>query len=192
MKINFGMYKNRNIIIPDNKRMRPTTSMVKSIIFNTLTIDESMIVLDLFAGTGSLGLEALSLGAKKVYFIDSNKASVGAIKTTLKSLNVFPENFEVICTDFRRVLSSKVEDSYDLILLDPPFSIEMYFSAALKGIHKHDLLSTTGTIMLEKPFKMKIEEIDLFNVYKQKHKGDKEILFLIKKEDEKDNTNEDF
>ncbi len=188
MKINFGIYKNRKIVIPDNKRMRPTTSMVKSIIFNTIAIDDTMVVLDLFAGTGSLGLETLSLGAKKVYFIDNNKASVDAIKQTLKVLDVLPERFEIICTDFRRVLSSKL--NYDLILLDPPFSIEMYFKAALKQIHKNNLLNLNGMIMLEKPFKMKIEEINLFKIQKQKRKGDKEILFLIKKEDEEANNNE--
>ncbi len=184
MKINFGMYKNRNIIIPDNKRMRPTTSMVKSIIFNTLDIDEDTVALDLFSGTGSLGLETLSLGAKKVYFIDNNKASVQSIKATLKALDVAPEKFEVMGMDFRRALSPKNQLHYDLILIDPPFSIEMYFTTALEAIYKNNLLSETGMIMLEKPFKMNLEQINLFNVYKHKRKGDKEIFFLIKKENE--------
>jgi|GEM_PF-2384451 len=66
MKINFGKYKNRNIIIGDNKKMRPTQSMAKSIIFNIIDINEETIVIDLFAGTGLLGFEAMSLGAKIV------------------------------------------------------------------------------------------------------------------------------
>jgi 16S rRNA (guanine966-N2)-methyltransferase len=66
MKINFGKLKRRNLVVGDNKKMRPTQSMAKSIIFNMLDIDSSTKVLDLFAGTGGLGFEAASLGAGSV------------------------------------------------------------------------------------------------------------------------------
>ncbi len=67
MKINFGQFKRRTLIIGDNNKMRPTQSSAKSIIFNVLNITSEDTVADLFAGTGALGFESASLGAGKVY-----------------------------------------------------------------------------------------------------------------------------
>jgi 16S rRNA (guanine966-N2)-methyltransferase len=66
MKINFGKYRSKNLIVGKNQKMRPTQAIAKKIIFNLIKIKNEDLVLDLFAGTGALGFESLSLGAKKV------------------------------------------------------------------------------------------------------------------------------
>ncbi len=177
MKINFGKLKNRKILIGKNEKMRPTQSMAKSIIFNLIKIDKNDMVLDLFAGTGFLGFEALSLGAKKVYWIDNNFESVKAIKQNIKNFNLDEKNFKVFKTDFRIALKN-IDFKPTIIFLDPPFISKKYYNFALSFIYNNKLLSNNGVIILEKEYKFFIEELENFFIYKRRKMGEKEIIVL--------------
>ena len=117
MKIQFGEYKGRNIKVGNNKKMRPTASIAKSVIFNFIDIEHDTTVLDIFAGTGGLGLEAISLGAKHVIFGDNNIESVKAIKQNLKEMKVDPSRYDVFKSDFRQTIK-KAKDIDLLIVIE--------------------------------------------------------------------------
>ncbi len=177
MKINFGKYKNRNLIVGNNQKMRPTQSMAKSKIFNLINIDEESCVLDLFAGTGALGFESTSLGAKKVYWVDNNKFSFQAISKNIKSFDLDKNNFKVFNTDFRRALK-KLDFKPNVIFLDPPFIAKKYYDEVLKIVYNDDILDKNGIIILEKEKNTQINEITKFKIIENRKLGEKEIIIL--------------
>lgn len=179
MKINYGKLKRRNLVVGDNKKMRPTQSMTKSIVFNMLNIDNTTKVLDLFAGTGSLGFEALSAGASKVIWSDNNLESVKAIEKNIEIFDLDKENFKVFKSDFRTVLK-KLPFKADIIFLDPPFIASKYYDEALQLILDNDLLSEVGTIVIEKNFKSNINLLEKFNISNSRRVGENDILLLTK------------
>ncbi len=180
MKINFGKFKGQNIIIGNNKKMRPTQSFAKSVIFDSLKIEYSTIVLDLFAGTGSLGFESASLGADSVYWIDNNIESFRSIKENIKKFNLNPKKFKAFKTDFRIALN-KINQKIDLLFLDPPFVALKYYDEALEIIYKNSILNSKGVIVLEKPNNLNLDNINKFKIIKIKKFGYKEIIFLSNK-----------
>ncbi len=177
MKINFGKYKNRNLIIGNNQKMRPTQSMAKSKIFNLIDINENSFVVDLFAGTGALGFESASLGASKVSWIDNNKFSVQAISKNIENLKLNKNDFKVFNTDFRRALK-KIDFEPNIIFLDPPFIATKYYDEALKIIYNDNILAKNGIIILEKEKNIQINEITKFEVFENRKLGEKEIIIL--------------
>lgn len=157
--------------------MRPTQSMAKSIIFNVLEIDENKSVLDLFSGTGALGFEAASLGAKKVYWIDNNLETIMAINENIKRLKLDQNNFKAFKTDFRRALK-KINFKPDIIFLDPPFIATKYYDEALKIINDNNILADDGVIVLEKNNNLQINEFKSYKIILNKIMGNKNIIFL--------------
>ncbi|BDV03471.1 MAG: 16S rRNA (guanine(966)-N(2))-methyltransferase RsmD [Candidatus Hepatoplasma scabrum] len=181
MKINFGKYRNTNLVVGKNEKMRPTTAIAKKIIFNTLKIREDDLVIDLFAGTGALGFEAWSLGAKKIIWIDNNLKSYQAIKKNISDLKLSKNDYQVFHTDFRRALK-KIPFAATIIFLDPPFISEKYYDLSLKIINEHNLLSDQGVIILEKPSTYNLNNLKLYNIFINKKVGvNQEIFFLRKK-----------
>lgn len=123
MRIIAGKFKSRLINAPKGVELRPTSDRVKESMFGilgTFVIDKN--VLDLFSGTGNLGIEALSRGAKSCTFVDSNPRCVAAIKKNLESLDA-KEGAEVILKDGRRYVKDASENGliFDLVFLDPPY-----------------------------------------------------------------------
>ena len=128
---------------------RPTTDRVKEALFSMLQFDiEGRKVLDLFAGSGQLGLEALSRGAAKAVFIDSSREAVdiilkNAAKTRLK------DRCSVSATDFKGYLASASgREKFDIIFLDPPYNSE-YMAEALELIEKNGILALNGVVVCE-------------------------------------------
>lgn len=104
-------------------------------------------VLDLFAGSGALGIECLSRGAEKVVFVDAQKESIKTIKQNLRNDT---NGTELICSDFQDALHtfSKRNDAFDMVLLDPPFESE-YLEKALYLLHKKELLCDGAIVVCE-------------------------------------------
>ncbi|RKX65992.1 MAG: 16S rRNA (guanine(966)-N(2))-methyltransferase RsmD [Tenericutes bacterium] len=175
MKLNFGKYKNQSLKSPKNPKMRPTTAIAKSKIFNSHNV-EGHRTLDLFAGTGALSFEAISLGATKAYVVDTNFESFKAIKESAKTLGIDKDVIEIYKTDFRRAL--KKVKNIDTIFLDPPFGVEKYYGIALEEILKNDVLAPGGTIIMEKPRKTTIIQQEQYKITLTKKIGEKEIIFL--------------
>ena len=147
VRITSGEWKNRNLEVPDIDGLRPTSERVRETLFNWLmpSIHKS-VCLDLFAGSGSLGFEALSRGAKHCTFVEKSKLAFSQIKTTRTSLNAV--NSVVHNCDAIDFLSSVHNHNFNLVFLDPPFSDD-YLISSIESIHEYQLVSRGGYIYIE-------------------------------------------
>ena len=144
MRVITGKARGKKLREPDGLGIRPTTDMVKESIFNIIQFDiEGRRVLDLFAGTGQLGIECLSRGAKDATFVDRDRDAVNLVKTNLKSCGM---EARVVNDDSISFLSRG--GSYDLIFIDPPYATDL-IDQALKIIKSVDILSDGGIIICE-------------------------------------------
>ena len=147
VRITSGEWKNRNLEVPDIDGLRPTSERVRETLFNWLmpSIHKS-VCLDLFAGSGSLGFEALSRGAKHCTFVEKSKLAFRQIKTTRTILNAM--NSEAHNCDAIDFLSSVHNHNFNLVFLDPPFSDD-YLISSIESIHEYQLVSRGGYIYIE-------------------------------------------
>lgn len=144
MRVITGSARGRRLKTPDNYDIRPTTDNVKEALFNIIQFDiEGRRVLDLFAGTGQLGIECLSRGAAEVVFTDESSAAVKIIKENLKTCGL---TATVLQTDALAFLRSG--QKFDVILIDPPYDSTLY-EEVLKTINLVDILSDGGIIIVE-------------------------------------------
>lgn len=134
-----GVVKGKKLKTVKGKDFRPTTGIVKEFIFNYIRDLKGFIVLDLFAGSGNLGIEALSRGAEKAVFIDNSGKSVDIIRYNLK-LTGFESKSEVVKTDAWRYISGYSGDGFDLVFADPPYKSQLrgYLSDGVKKVLKGD------------------------------------------------------
>ena len=119
IKVLAGKYKNRKLKYFDNPSIRPTQSRVKKSLFDTIQDLEGKKVLDLFCGVGTLGIEAISRGAKSVKFVDNNNKAINILKQNLSLLSIGSEQ-HIINADVIKFMSNE-QEKYDLILADPPY-----------------------------------------------------------------------
>lgn len=178
MKIISGKYKGRKLEGFDISGTRPTMERVKESLFAIIQtkIPES-IVLDLFSGSGNLGIEALSQGAAQAYFVDKNKKACQTISKNLAMIGV--ETNKILNLDYQSAL--KFYDSqnlkFDLIFLDPPYQTD-YIERSLKLIDRYQLLAENGRIIAESSDINKIIFPETFEIVKQKKYGDKWVAIL--------------
>ncbi|TAN29692.1 MAG: 16S rRNA (guanine(966)-N(2))-methyltransferase RsmD [Actinomycetota bacterium] len=119
-----GANKSRKLLSNVSRATRPTSSRVRKSIFDILWSRvgiEDKSVLDLFAGTGALGIEALSQGAKKVYFVDRSRAAAKVIKENLSRLEIEPGRVKVVTAGHKDFLKGYSGDRFDIAFLDPPY-----------------------------------------------------------------------
>ncbi len=148
MRIIGGKYKSRILSDFPGKDVRPTSDRVKESLFNIISLKlYGARVLDLFSGSGALGIESLSRGAKEVVFNDCAKQSVGILKKNLSTLKV-EEGVRVLNYDFEACLKS-VNGPFDIIFLDPPYRFD-YGKTALEKIVEYDLLAESGLAVYER------------------------------------------
>ena len=128
---------------------RPTADRVKEALFSIINFDiPGAKVLDLFGGTGQLGIEALSRGAESAVFVDSREESCKLIRENLRRTKL-EQNAKVIRSDYLDYLN-RCRESYNIIILDPPYA-EVYLENALKRITEIDILQSDGIIITERP-----------------------------------------
>lgn len=145
MRIITGLARGRRLKEPEGMEIRPTTDMVKESLFNIIQYDiEGRKALDLFAGTGQLGIEALSRGAASVTFIDESQAAIKLIKENLKRSGL--EGAKVLQADALTFLAAS--EKFDLIFLDPPYNTTM-LEKSLSKIFQFDKLNEHGIIVCE-------------------------------------------
>ena len=149
MRVIAGSARGIQLKTPDGMKTRPTTDRVKEAMFSIIHFDiPGARVLDLFGGTGQLGIEALSRGAASATFVDQSDASCRLIKENLRRAK-FEGLGKVIRGDYMEYLS-RCREEYDIILLDPPYA-EVFLENALKRITEIDILRTGGIIVAERP-----------------------------------------
>ncbi|MBN2480059.1 MAG: 16S rRNA (guanine(966)-N(2))-methyltransferase RsmD [Parachlamydiales bacterium] len=178
LKIISGTFKGRILSAP--KDIRPATANLRDAIFNIIgpSIEDSYF-LDIFAGSGALGLEALSRGAKFSYFIDASKISIKFIYENIKKLKVELQT-KVILHDAIKALK-KIDVAFDYISIDPPFILFKqnlkYLSDIFSIIFQNNLLKKNGIIFLEEPtYSKRDEKIENFLI-KDKRKYGSAFLF---------------
>ncbi len=143
--------KARGVVLktPDGLNTRPTADRVKEALFSIIQFDiPAANVLDLFGGTGQLGIEALSREAKSAVFVDCRENACRLIRENLKRTK-FTEDAKVICSDYQNYLKN-CRDVFDIIFLDPPYA-EVFLENSIKLITEIDILQTSGIIVTERP-----------------------------------------
>lgn len=149
MRVITGTARGRKLGQLQGMDTRPTTDQVKESIFNIIQFDiEGRRVLDLFGGTGQLGIEALSRGAASCTFVDQRKEAVALIRSNLK-LCQLSDRARVVQGEALSFLST-VREPYHLVFLDPPYQTDL-LENAIKKIAEIDMLTENGIIICESP-----------------------------------------
>lgn len=149
MRVITGKAKGVSLKTPDGQMTRPTADRVKEAMFSSIQFDiPGASVLDLFGGTGQLGIEALSRGAKSAVFVDQREDACKLIRENLRRTKMERDGV-VIRSDYIAYLQ-KCREKFDIILLDPPYA-EVFLENALKYITEIDILRYGGIIVAERP-----------------------------------------
>lgn len=149
MRVITGKARGVQLKPPDGMLTRPTTDRVKEALFSIIHFDiPGAKVLDLFGGTGQLGIEALSRGAKHAVFVDAREEACGLIRENLKRTKLL-EGASVVRSDYLDYLG-RCREQYNIIFLDPPYA-EVFLENALKRITEIDILQSDGIIVTERP-----------------------------------------
>ena len=178
MKVISGIYKGRKIEGYDINGTRPTMDRVKESLFATIQdyLNDS-IILDLFSGSGNLGIEAISQGAKYAYLVDYNNKAVKTIKRNIETIGI--RNCEVLNQDYLKALNYLAEKNIklDLIFLAPPYQTN-YIEKSIELITHKKLLSSNGIIICESDSLDKVIYPEDYKIIKDKKYGDKWVVIL--------------
>lgn len=172
MRVISGKYKGKILIGFDIDGTRPTMDRVKESVFAIIQNNiKNSVVLDLFAGSGSLGIESLSNGASECYFVDNNISLINIIK---RNTNNMSENIKIIKSDYKNALeifkNSKIK--FDIIFLDPPYKLNL-INDCLSKIIDYNLLNKEGIIVCE--YEDEKLNNDALTIIKEKNYGSKKI-----------------
>ena len=149
MRVITGKARGVTLKTPEGLQTRPTTDRVKEALFSIIQFDiPAASVLDLFGGTGQLGIEALSRGAKRAVFVDESDKACRLIQENLRRTRMEGEG-AVVRGDYLAYLS-RCREKFDIIFLDPPYA-EVFLENALKRIAEIDILQSGGIIVTERP-----------------------------------------
>lgn len=149
MRVITGKARGVNLKTPEGLTTRPTADRVKEALFSVINFDiPGADVLDLFGGTGQLGIEALSRGAQRAVFVDEGEKACALMKENLRRTKLEQQG-RVVRSDYMSFLRG-CRDKFDLIFLDPPYA-EVFLENALKCITEIDILRSGGIIVCERP-----------------------------------------
>lgn len=155
MRVIAGIYRSRSLQSLRGMHIRPTSDRLRETLFNVLTAGnpsalEGRVWLDLFAGTGAVGIEALSRGAKEVYFVERSAAAGGLIRKNLQTLGV-SGGFHLLRDEVSRALSRAQQDGVtaDVVFLDPPYRMKDEYARTLTALAISQLLRPTSVVIAE-------------------------------------------
>jgi 16S rRNA (guanine966-N2)-methyltransferase len=180
MRVTGGIFGGRKLQTISGRATRPTADKVREAIFNVLMHDvEGARVLDIFSGSGALGIEALSRGAEAAVFIESGRVQVNAIKNNLRNLglkaDIFVKDYRTAC----RYLSEEGK-RFELIFADPPYD-EVTPSEIVETVFQYGLLSHNGLLIIEHK-RMQAKESDKMHLLKKRRFGQTEVSFYARKQ----------
>lgn len=187
MRIITGKARGVRLETLEGENTRPTAEKVKEAVFSAIQFDlQGRAVLDLFAGSGQMALEAMSRGAARAMFIDSSPEAMDIIKKNAKKTGFF-DCSRFLISDFRNYLRKAAgKDKYDLIFIDPPYSARCA-ADAVERIFAHSLANDGCIIVVESeednPLGDKAELLSRFEIIKQKRYGRAFVTILVYKED---------
>ena len=175
MRIISGKFKGHKLNIPKDFLIRPTTDRFKETLFSIINSEkyssniDGKNFLDLCSGSGGIGIEAFSRGAKKVYMIDKNQDAINLIKKNLSKIEVNIElgkNLFVLKQDITNTKKLQLPE-FDFIYLDPPYSSNIY-SIVLKNISDSKILNNKGLILIETDKLINIDTLNLEEIFSKK------------------------
>ena len=161
MRIIAGKYRGRRLKSPPSERTRPTSDRLRETLFNILAprIEDARF-LDLCAGTGAVGIEALSRGAQQVTFVDQSRKMCALIETNLSTLSVPKPEFEIVKADALDFLRTrKSEAAFDLIFFDPPYSADYDDVLEVLAKRADQLLASDAIVVMEHRKQNELAEI---------------------------------
>lgn len=177
MRIVGGIYKRRLITYPDDSsQIRPTKDRIREAIFSALNDITDLKGLDLYSGSGAMGVEALSRGCSHVTFVDNYKLAVDTTKKNLQSLNI--TNYDLLFCDDMTAINKFIKENkqFDIIFLDPPYKKGKY--EELVGIFlSQNLLSENGIIVMESDRNILVSEKEFKKIKEYKY-GDIKVYIL--------------
>ena len=184
MRIISGIFKGKKILEPLDIKTRPLKDLTKESIFNILKHSnklkvelEGAIVLDLFSGVGSFGIECLSRKVKKVFFVENYKNVLSVLKKNLLNLKL-TENFEIIEKDiYKDDVFNFLNYKFDIIFLDPPYK-DKHLEKILISIKNSKILKKNGVLILHRHKKEKEIYSLNFNIIEEKKYGISKIFFI--------------
>lgn len=181
MRIISGIYGGRTVKFPKSKLVRPTTDKVKESLFNYLvnSIDfEDIKVCDIYAGSGSLGLESLSRGAAEAHFVEKNFPVQKILQENISSLKAdeITKIFKMPAVKFSKLSE---HDRYDLILADPPF-FQFDVHEVVTNLFENDFLNEDGVLIVERSIQTEKKDIENFGIEPFKKIGDSLIFQFVK------------
>ncbi len=184
MRIISGIFKGRKILNPLDVKTRPLKDLTKESVFNILKHSnkfkinlEGAIVLDLFSGVGSFGIECLSRKAKKVIFVENYKQVLPVLKKNLLNLKLI-NNFEVIERDiYNNDIFNFLNYKFDIIFLDPPYK-DKHLEKILINIKNSKILKKNGILILHRHKKEKEIFSSNFKIIEEKKYGISKIFFI--------------
>lgn len=149
MRVVAGKYRSKKLNEFSLGSTRPTLDRVKEAIFSSIQFDLlGAVVLDLFAGTGALGIEAISRGAKLTYFVDKEKKAIDIIKSNLKGIT---EDYKVCFSDYLKFLNDNMQIKFNVVLLDAPFNTD-FAEKAIDILINNNMIADNGVIVFEKDY----------------------------------------
>jgi len=178
MRVISGYLKGRELLGYNVETTRPTMSRVKESMFASIQnyIDNS-IVLDLFCGTGSLGIEALSMGASRCYFVDNNKDILRYLNKNINNLDINSKS-TIISKDYRDSLLY-FKNKFNIVLVDAPYKMEV-MEDVIELVTKYDLLLDNGILVLEYSFDKLKDKYSNLELIRSKKYGDKYVNIYLK------------
>lgn len=175
MRVTGGTGKGRKLRVPAGSRVRPTSDKVKQALFNILGEKVSdAFFLDLYAGTGGIGIEALSRGAARVFFVDDSRESLHAIKQNIEQAG-FGQRARVIASRAESFLK-KTSEQFDIVFLDPPYTLEL--GPLLTLVSGSEILKPDSIVVTEH-FKKQpsTERAGTLTLYREARYGDTVLAF---------------
>lgn len=180
LRIITGTAKGKKLKTLEGEATRPTSERIKEAIFSAIQFDlEERRVLDLFAGSGQMGLEALSRGAASVMFIDSAREAIDIVKENARSVGFFDKS-RYLVSDYRNYIrKASGREKFDLVFIDPPYAMQCC-AEAVKKLVESDLLLNGAIVVLESgEEEIDIASLDSFEVIKSTHYGKKSFVNIL-------------
>ncbi len=180
MRIISGSFKSRLIQYPKIEATRPLSDRMKETIFNVLgDAVQDQKVLDLYAGSGSFGLEAISRGARRVYFVDEEKIACQVIRENLRSLGIDTGSHPVFMLPITRALKNcqNHHEKFNLIFVDPPYNKGLV-KKTLRQLERFDIVQKFGKIIIHRSHKEDLPTLEKFQLIKEKQIGQAFVDFL--------------
>jgi 16S rRNA (guanine966-N2)-methyltransferase len=180
MRIIAGKYKGRRLHTPRGKAIRPTADRIREAIFNILGgVCRGRLVFDLFAGTGALGLEALSRGAAQAVFVDNRRSAIDTIRRNIAACGC-EESAVALLADIRRQLDclSQVERPAEMVFLDPPYRLDL-IRPTLVQLDRRGLIAPDAGLIIEHSHQEALPELgERFRLVDQRRYGKTLVSFL--------------